>query len=1254
MNRIKLLNIFQIYLLFFILNSSLVIAGTFNPRSYWEFSNTSNMNADTKAACPINFSSYGATYTANGDGSGKVGNYITNITGLTLACEMPFTAGATISAASVEFLIKAGKDLNKIARGSFILGNSYFNFSIKRDSLVFYTAVKGAGSAGQDTFTVNLEGIGRRSPSYYTDGNWHHIALTYNAVTGIKRIWVDGQSPSEFQKTVSINGAGTLIEDASGGVNRYIQLGTNTSYDQAKASLDQIAIYETEISSTLIYEHYLQAMNGQTYNFTEGGTIVPPAASTTGTYDMNEYAPGQQIPMSIISNPYNGNGQIMVSGVSITPIDQLKSYQAPRFKPGNTLTRIVQWYDPNYAGGQQLMSNSQAALNAKEIQKEMALNWNHMLSVYGGGASDEYNTQYIALANQYPTVPLSLTTLWAQINPQIMRKDLPASMYLQGTTTLSPAASDLSYADQDGTTMRNRIQSTINLLTARPAGKKIDHIDENGELLPIWSQSQIENDPNVIADKAASGISDWSLYIGNRWARIVKHFRDQIVGGSYSLQGVLPGLENTVFAHYYIDGFNSINYDESRFVNTPKNGNYHATPDMYVGRPWWWDKSSGNIHGLSYIDLAVKKQISVGDKLFSPYVNACFEQFEENCLRPGQYLGMLKILGMFGAEFFYAGYFSTKSPWPDPKAWIWQAAMPSYAQAVVSRVEDYLRNGTSVAGDSLASPDNVGQGNGQRIWGGKSSIYVAARKLNNAEKYVISGMVGAFTNYSGATPLEDVATSVIGGNSLTFKVRRQGSTYIYDKTDAANPVFYQLDGWHEYKHPSYWSKDFLLEAELFDNITESFTVKTTGAVGSDFTAATSYIQFANITTKPKYKFFPRMDVSNPNQTSRAYYTYIKARALGGNNTGVSISVDGGANYKSVDINNSSFAWCRLESSGEAALLNVSLAEHELALTPKNTNLEVDAVLVSTSATPAVGSEPYNGSCAAFTNSSLPSMPTGISLVDPVSSPSKDTTPTLRVSGVTSGHTVGIFTNNTCTTQVGSAVAGASTVDISTSVLTSGTYTLYAKATNANGSSPCSTSYINYLIDTTVPTVSVTSPTAGSVVGGTAVTVSLNATDNVGGSGISRVEFLVDNVVKATSSSSPATILWNTIDSSNASHNIKAKAYDNAGNVATSAIIAVTVTNTAPAAVTGLTGSAISNSSVNLQWAHSGDNEQGFKVYYKITSTGTWTLIKTIGVNSTSTTVTGLTPNTDYFWRVRAYNKAGLSATGATINVKTPQ
>ena len=83
-------------------------------------------------------------------------------------------------------------------------------------------------------------------------------------------------------------------------------------------------------------------------------------------------------------------------------------------------------------------------------------------------------------------------------------------------------------------------------------------IDENGELLPIWSQSQIETDPNVIADKTASGISDWSLYIGNRWTRIVKHFRDQIMGGPYSLQGVLPGLENTVFAHYYIDGFNSI------------------------------------------------------------------------------------------------------------------------------------------------------------------------------------------------------------------------------------------------------------------------------------------------------------------------------------------------------------------------------------------------------------------------------------------------------------------------------------------------------------------------------------------------------------------------------------------------------------------------------------------------------------------------------------------------------------------------
>ena len=54
--------------------------------------------------------------------------------------------------------------------------------------------------------------------------------------------------------------------------------------------------------------------------------------------------------------------------------------------------------------------------------------------------------------------------------------------------------------------------------------------------------------------------------------------------------------------------------------------------------------------------------------------------------------------------------------------------------------------------------------------------------------------------------------------------------YVYDKTQNP-PVFYQLDGWHEVTHPDWWSRNFSLEAELFDSPVNS-TIKTEVPLGT--------------------------------------------------------------------------------------------------------------------------------------------------------------------------------------------------------------------------------------------------------------------------------------------------------------------------------------------------------------------------------------------------------------------------------------
>jgi hypothetical protein len=68
-------------------------------------------------------------------------------------------------------------------------------------------------------------------------------------------------------------------------------------------------------------------------------------------------------------------------------------------------------------------------------------------------------------------------------------------------------------------------------------------------------------------------------------------------------------------------------------------------------------------------------------------------------------------------------------------------------------------------------------------------------------------------------------------------------------------------------------------------------------------------------------------------------------------------------------------------------------------------------------------------------------------------------------------------------------------------------------------------------------------------------VSVNATDNVG---VARVEFLVNGNLVATDTASPYTFSWNTSALAGTTASISARAYDAAGNVATSAPISVNV------------------------------------------------------------------------------------------------
>ncbi|HXH31335.1 MAG TPA: fibronectin type III domain-containing protein, partial [Bacteriovoracaceae bacterium] len=264
----------------------------------------------------------------------------------------------------------------------------------------------------------------------------------------------------------------------------------------------------------------------------------------------------------------------------------------------------------------------------------------------------------------------------------------------------------------------------------------------------------------------------------------------------------------------------------------------------------------------------------------------------------------------------------------------------------------------------------------------------------------------------------------------------------------------------------------------------------------------------------------------------------------------------------------------------------------------------------------------------------PEIPSGLALITPASSPGFIQTPTIRVSGVKNGDTVKLFTDNTCATEVASGVATGSSIDLTSSALTTGSYTLYANATNSvPTASTCSTANVAYQVQ--VPNV----PSGLALIAPDA-SPSFAKTPTIEVSGVTSghtVKLFSDNTCStevASGTATSTTINLTTATLTPGSYTFYARAI----NITSSACSTANLSFVVLANFAGISSiDQTTDSTLRINWV----SHAGAPAYEIYNTTSGSIYLATVSAPGTSYSITGLTPGATYRYRVRAKDSQGI-------------
>lgn len=452
----------------------------------------------------------------------------------------------------------------------------------------------------------------------------------------------------------------------------------------------------------------------------------------------------------------------------------------------------------------------------------------------------------------------------------------------------------------DGWAQRKYLKRLTDILVP----SRLDIALENGEVLFNLRDDSLyyHSDITIFNDHTSFGYSfrRYNVYRNyeTKLAYVTpwKNFLDSLNANTTVISWYNIGSSDDAQDYYSAENV----YDPSRLI-LPLEGSYRRATTAYYpyGPSGWYQHPFGSYSGWTRMVCGVYHTRQWGDSLYQFVVspgfhdNIAFTIDDASQIRPGQYLGILKGLAFLGSDTYNVFDYEVRAGFYPGANRIWKLVMPAYAQGILSHMQSFMYHGRVLEGDPrpgfdfcavIIKPYQFNTGNNDEL--------VVVRKEHGAERYAIMGSLQRWSPLTGASYTraftrfflhEDGSAVII--DTLQFEIRRQGSTYIYDKTNPSAPVFYQLDGWHEWTDPYYWCHDFCVEAEVYDDSTtvgEIRTERPSGVTGGDFREFTSYVQAPGAAAW-QYHILVR----NPDQDS--LFLWVRARSKGPGTTSLSVT-----------------------------------------------------------------------------------------------------------------------------------------------------------------------------------------------------------------------------------------------------------------------------------------------------------------------------------------------------------------------------